>query len=198
MGAMIMELTYSKAKYQKAMLNIQSYFEDMASKMDARAVLVSFADQNDHMNLISYGLDVDAQFGGLIEASHLACQDGATTIPDIADNPQFSCHMESAKLADLNSYVGMPLKNCADETIGSFAVLRPNRNASANKFHAGDVHENTLPMLIETVSDLGLNTKTHQSGIPVCLAFPPRRRTQTVPAQWNSLSWLLYESRMLQ
>lgn len=106
--------------------------------------------------------------------------------------------MESAKLADLNSYVGMPLKNSADETIGSFAVLRPNRNASANKFHAGDVHENTLPMLIEMVSDLGLGTNTHQSGIPVCLAFPPCLGTQTVPGQWNPLSWLLYESRVLQ
>lgn len=193
-----MNMTYSKAKYQKAMSNIQSYFEDTASQMDAPAVLVSFTDQNDNMNLMSYGLDVEAQFSGLIEASHHACQNGATTILDIADNPEFSCHMESAKLADLSSYVGIPLKNGADETIGSLAVLRPNRDASADKFDTAEVHENMLSMLVGLISDLGLNTKTHQPGIPVCLAFPPRLRTQTDPTRWDSLSWLLYESKVLQ
>lgn len=195
---MIVNITYSKAKHQQAISNIQSFFEDTAWEMNARAVLVSFTDQHDNMNLISYGLDVEARFSDLIEASHLACQNGTTTILDIADNPQLSCHVESAKLADLNSYVGIPLKNSTNKTIGSFAVLRTDRDASANKFDAGEMRKDTLSMLVELISDLGLDTKTQQPGIPVCLAFPTRFMSLPVPTQWDSLSWLLYERRAVQ
>lgn len=187
-------MTYSEAKFQKTMSDIRLYFEDMASRMDAPTVLVSFTDQNNKMSLMSYGLDVEAQFGCLIEASHRACQNGAIAIQDISYSSQFSRYVETAKLAGRNSYVGVPLKNSEDETFGSFALLRSSKDLSADKFSIDEMYEIAWPLLIELISDLDLDS--HQPGIPVCLALSPPVKNQNRPPRWETLNWFHYESRI--